>query len=231
MVALVIHIASFAVIYSALYVWLRRWASDGAALAGLFAMALLLAYSFHQYPLSPNSIIELALICATLVLWRRFWLVAVMVILASLNRETGIILVAIYALLNVADYRTRGFYIRVLALAGIWAGITAVLHITLGSAPHVLGIMGTLQENMDNLPQAVIVNLILLPLWVMTVIGYRRSPMMLKRLGWLAGAYLLSAFVGGLWGEMGRLSLPAIPLILPFIVAEKPIQDKLNLSS
>ncbi len=230
MVALVIHAASFAVIYTALYKWLRRWGSDGSALAGLILMALLLAYAFHQYPLSPNSIIELALICATLALSKRFWLVAAMVIFASLNRETGVLLVAIYALLNMADYRQRGFYLRVAALAGIWSVITAVLHITLGTAPHVLGVTGTLQANIDNLPQALIINLILLPLWIIAVIGYRHSPIMLKRLGWLAGAYLVSALVGGLWGEMGRLSLPAIPLILPFVVAEKPIQDKLSIT-
>ncbi len=229
-VALVIHAACFAVIYTSLNLWLRRWGSDGAAMAGMVLMALLLAFAFHQYPLSPNSIIELALMCATLVLWKRFWLVALMVILASFNRETGVLLVAIYALLNAADYRTRGFYMRTLTLAGLWAVITAGLHITLGAAPHILGIMGTLQRNIDNLPQALIINGILLPLWILAAIGYRRSPVMLKRLGWLAAAYLISAFVGGLWGEMGRLSLPAIPLILPLIVAEKPIQDKLSVS-
>ena len=178
--------------------------------------------------LSPNSIIELSLICSSLVLWKRFWIVAAMVVFASLNRETGVLLVAIYALLNSADYRQRGFYFRLVALAGLWAVITAVLHISLGAAPHVLGATGTLQANLDNLPQALIVNVILLLLWIMVAIGYRRSPAMLKCLGWLAGAYLISAFVGGLWGEMGRLSLPAIPLILPFVVAEKPIQDKLS---
>ena len=137
---------------------------------------------------------------------------------------------AIYALLTVADYRQRGYYVHVLVLAGLWAGITAALHFTLGASPHVLGLMGTLQRNIDNLPQAIIINCILLPLWIMAAIGYRRSDMMLKRFGWLAVAYLFSAFVGGLWGEMGRLSLPTIPLILPFLVAEKPIEDKLNMA-
>ncbi|MEP6986607.1 MAG: hypothetical protein ABI970_13460 [Chloroflexota bacterium] len=228
--ALLLHLVSFAVIYTGLYAWLRRWGSESSAMSGLFLMALLLAFSFHQYPLSPNSIIELALICATLVMWKRFWLVVVMVILASLNRETGVLLVAIYALLNIADYRSRGFYIRVLVLGWIWAGITAALHLTLGAVPHVLGLMGTLQSNIENLSQALIINLILLSLWIMAIIGYRRSPIILKRLGWLALAYLFTALVGGLWAEMARLSLPAIPLILPFLVAEKPIQDKLVIS-
>jgi hypothetical protein len=115
----------------------------------------------------------------------------------------------------------------VLVLGALWAGITAMLHITLGTAPHVLGLTGTLQANMDNLPQALIVNGILLPLWIMAAMGYRKSPMMLKGLGWVAAAYLVAAFVGGLWGEMARLSLPTIPLILPLLVAEKPIQDRL----
>ena len=198
--ALIIHIVSFAVIYAGLYTWVQRWGSDAAAMTGLVLMALLLAFSFHQYPLSPNSIIELALICLTLVLWKRFWIMVVMIILASLNRETGVLLVAIYALLTVADYRQRGYYVHVLVLAGLWAGITAALHFTLGASPHVLGLMGTLQRNIDNLPQAIIINCILLPLWIMAAIGYRRSDMMLKRFGWLAVAYLFSAFVGGLWG-------------------------------
>jgi len=229
-VSLVIHLASFSVIYMGLYAWLRRWGSDASAIGGLFLMALMVAFSFHQYPLSPNSIIELALMCATLVLWKRFWIIAVMVILASFNRETGVLLVAIYGLLHMADFRKRGFYIQLLSLAGLWVVITVGLHITLGAAPHILGLAGTFQRNIDNLPQALIINLILLPLWILAAMSYRRSPLMLKGFGLLAAAYLVSAFVGGLWGEIGRLSLPAIPLILPLIVSEKPIQDQLTLS-
>ncbi len=231
MTVLVVHLLSFALIYPILYTWLRRWGSERSAIVGLFVMALLLAFSFfHQYPLSPTSVIELTLICVTLVLWKRFWVIVVMVILASLNRETGVLLVAIYALLTVADYRQRGYYIRVLVLGGLWALITAGLHITLGAAPHVLGLVGTIQSNIEDLSSGLIVNVILLPLWIAAVIGYRRSPIALKCLGWLALAYLFTAAVGGLWAEMARLSLPAIPLIIPFVVAEKPIQDKLSVS-
>ncbi len=226
---LIVHLLSFAFIFPSLYTWLQRWGSDRSATYGMFLIALLLAFSFfHQYPLSPTSVIELTLICATLVVWKRYWIIVVMVILASLNRETGVLLVAIYALLTAADYRQRSYYIRVLPLGGLWAIIMAVLHITLGSAPHVLGLVGTIQGNIEDLQAGLIVNALLLPFWIAAVIGYRRSPGMLKHLGWLALAYLFTALVGGLWAEMGRLSLPIVPLLLPMVVAEKPIQDKLG---
>ncbi len=45
--ALVIHLASFVVIYASLYTWIRRWGSDASAMAGLFLMSLLLTFSFH----------------------------------------------------------------------------------------------------------------------------------------------------------------------------------------
>jgi hypothetical protein len=228
---LLINLVCFAVIYPSVYTWLCRWGSDKTAVGGVFLMTLLLIFSFvHQYPLSPNSNIELALICATLIQWKRYWLVVIMVIVASLNRETGVLLVAIYALLTVTNLRQPTPLVRVAILGALWAGITATLHITLGAAPHILGFMGTLQANFSDLVSGLIINALLLPLWTLAFIGYLKSPLLLKRFGWLALAYLFSALVGGLWGEMARLSLPAIPLILPFVVAEKPIHDKLSLS-
>lgn len=229
--ALIIHMLSFAVIYPTLYTWLRRWGSDTTALRGVFLMVLILSFAFfHQYPMSPNSPVELALICLTLVSSQRYGLVVVMVIIASLNRETGVMLVAIYALLTLPDYRQQGYYLRVGLLGAIWIIITTGLHLTLGAAPHVLGLEGTLRYNLEDIQAGLIVNVVLLPLWILAVIGYRNAPMILKRFGWLAIAYLFTAVVGGLWAEMARLSLPVIPLILPFVVAEKPIQDKLSSS-
>ena len=38
--ALIIHLASFVVIYTSLYGWVRRWGSDTSALAALILMAL-----------------------------------------------------------------------------------------------------------------------------------------------------------------------------------------------
>lgn len=144
---------------------------------------------------------------------------AVITALASLNRETGLLFAGCFALYFADQWRTRGYWVRVIVLAGIWAAITLALHLAYGSAPHVLGLLGTFQHNMDVLTESVFASVILLPLWVLTAVNVRRADKRLQRLLWCAGAYVLTIIVGGTWSEV-RLLLTAFPLALPIILRD-----------
>jgi len=215
---LAIHILCFLIIFSALYTWLRSQIGDVKALIGLCITALMMIYAFHRYYLTPTSMIEVALLCLLLVTWKQWWLVVILVVLASLNRETALLLVVVYGV-----YSGRSELRRTGILLAIWAFITLALHLTLGTAPHVLGLMGTLQANLDRIGQGLFINLLILPLWIMALTGYRKSKSPLhKHLAWVALIYMVAVAGGGMLDEVGRMALPAVVLVLPLVLENIP---------
>lgn len=212
--SLTVHLICFMVIYVALYMWLRPIIGDGRALAALAIMALLSAFAFHFYYLTPSSIIEVALLCLTLVSWRRFGVMLVLVVIGSLNRESALLLVAVYAVLSGWNKRNTAI------LFAVWGVITAALHLVLGSAPHVMGLMGTLQVNIDNLAQSLVIAAFIAPLWIMALTNFRRADWLYKQLALVALIYMGAVLVGGRWLEIGRMGLPAAVLVMPLVLSE-----------
>lgn len=137
---------------------------------------------------------------------------AALVALLSLNRETGGVLVALYVAWFLHDWRRQA--VRLFLLTLVWASVQIALHLSLGSAPHQLGLAGTLAYNLNTLADAFFANLLLLPLVILTALNYSRLTPLLKRLLWVAGLYILAILVGGAWNESQRLILPVLPLVL-----------------
>jgi len=215
---LAIHILCFLIIYATLYTWLRVQIGDVKALIGLCLMALMMIFAFHRYYLTPTSIIEVTLLCLLLVTWQRWWVVMALVIIASFNRETALLLIVVYAV-----YNGRLGLRRTGILVALWAIITVALHLMFGAAPHVLGLLGTLQANIARLGQGLFINLLILPLWIMAVAGYRKSSNTLqKRLAWVALVYMGAVVGGGMLDEVGRMALPAVVLVLPLVLEAAP---------
>jgi len=215
---LVVHVLAFVIIYTTLYMRLRSEVGKAKALIGLCVMAVMLMFAFNRYFLTPTSIIEVALLCLLLVTWRMSWTVPVLVTLASFNRETGLLLVAVYAVLAGKAGIKRG-----LLLLALWAVITAGLHVGLGAAPHVQGFEGTLKINLTHLGHGLLINLVMLPLWILAYISYRKRRHSIDRhLAEIALLYMGAVFVGGILDESARMALPAIVLVLPLVLHTLP---------
>lgn len=206
----------------ALFTWLRRWGSAEAAIQGVFVFAVVWILAQHYWYRSLNASLEILFMVGALILIERGWLwIAVLMVLASFNRETGILLASLYA-----AYYWREKTRESIALVLIWTVITAGIHIVIGTYPHMLGLSGTLFYNLNNLPDAVIANLLLAPLVIATALGYRHAPTRLQRLTLVSLVYVAAVFVGGAWGESQRLLLPVLPLVLPVMVSNWCISEK-----
>lgn len=144
-----------------------------------------------------------------------FILYAALTALASLNRETGLLLVGFYwAFFGFACWRRLAF------LASIWLLITIGLHLALGTAPVQFGgLAGTFEMNRQTTSSAIFANLLLLPLWIGACYYWRGSPILFKRLTMCIVPYVLAFVVGAVWQEV-RLLLPLFPLALPIILRE-----------
>ncbi len=215
MIDVLIHGAMVSILLPALYAWLKRWLSDLKALVGVCLFSLSMLLMFNYYGAFSTSIFEVVLLTYALMLIDRSLMgYAVLLVLASLTRETAVILVPIY----IAWHGRSGLK----ATAGlflVWAVITVTVHLYMGEAPHIFGLAGTLEVNLTKLASALMMNLPLIPLWVMAARNYRRSPTVLKRFAWIALVYVGSAIVGALWEEI-RVLLPIFPLLLPTILQD-----------
>ena len=220
--SLMIHVLAVVLIFTTTYKWLRVYLNEILSVIGVCIVAFVLEFAFHRYGLAASTIIEVALLGLLLVTWKNFGVAVILVVLASLNRETGVLLVAVYAVLSAGRWRNAAFLLL------LWAVITAGLHVALGPAPHVLGVVGTLDENLDELPQAIMVNIFMLPLWIMTALGYKTAPSTLRQLVWVSVIYMLAAFGWGLWVEVGRMSLPAVILVLPMMLRHSGFKSALS---
>lgn len=148
---------------------------------------------------------------------RTFALYALLTVLATLNRESGLILAFIYL-----TYHGRSHLRSGLALVAIWAGITTGLHIILGPSLHVNGsLLGMLAFNISNAADAGMCFLILFPIYYLTFKGYKGADVRFKRLAWVGVAYMVASWVGGNWGESQRYLLVCLPLILPIILSQE----------
>lgn len=134
-------------------------------------------------------------------------------IIASLNRETALIVPAlVWAFYGFTAWR------KLVVLTLVYAAVTIGLHIVLGSAPHMLGLEGTLIYNLQTIGDGLVINLVLLPLWAVFAMRFRYAPPILKRFAIVGVLYLAAIIVGGAWNEILRLGLPVIVLLLPIVL-------------
>ena len=89
-----------AVALIALFAWLRKWVSEARAWIGVGIAAALAPLMYASYVNSANLPLEVILILIGLLMRDRHnWRFAALVVVAMLNRETGVYLVVLYALL------------------------------------------------------------------------------------------------------------------------------------
>jgi len=199
-----------------LYQWLTQWGKPATALIGVMLFTIVWVMALHYWFLSTGCTLEILFILIALNLLKRtgLWFVP-LVALAALNRETSLLIPCIYF-----AYHGHGAWRKFVALVLVWASVTALIHIGIGALPHVLGLRGTFEWNISQLPNALLANLLLLPLAVMTIMGYKRTTSRFKRLAWVAVVYIAAMTVGGSWDEFQRLILPVLPLLLPTLITQ-----------
>lgn len=219
MVDATIHTLLVAILLPSLFLWLHRWVSYDRAVTGILILAMCFTIAFNFYLPFGTTIIELVLLTVMLACIDRSFLIVVgLVILDSFNRETSLLLVAVYGVWHGWAGKNR-----TLTLFAIWAAITVGLHVWLGPAPHIYGLAGTFEINIGALSRSLIYNAPFVVLWILTIKQYPKSQPKLKRLTWVALVYAASVVVGAAWSEV-RLLLPILPLVMPVMLRDETLE-------
>jgi hypothetical protein len=220
-----------------LYRYLGAWFTNEQALVGVLFAAATMPMALRDHYFQPWSILEAGLFAAGLLCIRdrRHLLLALIVALASLNRETAIFIPLAFLLTGVGAKgedgagRPAGMKAALCfcGYAAIWAAAYFGLRLFLGGAPRVVTVDELLARNTISpaiFRTAVHLALIFGAFWIFAVAGFRRAPEFVKRTTLVAPLYLAAVALWGVWYEV-RLLMPlyaiVVPLGLSFLYRER----------
>ncbi|MGI9146916.1 MAG: hypothetical protein ACR2IK_10255 [Chloroflexota bacterium] len=218
----------------ALYALTRQWFSSTQALVGVaFTSGITLA-SFSYFTYQPWSILEVTFFSVGFLLaFRGRWRgVGIVVVLASLNRETGIFLPLALLLgsiqvrhpLNSASVRgalNRDETRWSLAYVLMSAAIFGELRLLRGSATQVDALGDVFVRNLqpDNLEAAAMLLTLFLGVgWIFAASGWRRAPPFVRGVGRVVPVYAAAFAVWGWWREV-RILTTLYPIVIPLVLA------------
>lgn len=210
-----------------LFFYLRTWFSKEQALIGVLFVAGTIPIALQDHYFQPWSLLEAGLFSVSLVAIHRkyYWLLASLVVLASLNRETSLFIpVAFLLTIDVRslllNMRSKHEWKPILLFTGlffIWAAVFWGLRHFLGSASHVETIEGLLARNTTrgSLFHTFANGILFLGVfWVFALMGFGHAPRLIKRVALIVLPYLLTVAVWGVWYEV-RLLMPLYPVLVP----------------
>lgn len=210
-----------------LFVWLKNWFSKEHALIGVLFVAGTMPIALQDHFFQPWSLLEAGLFSAALlaIYQKRYFLLVFLVVLASLNRETGILIPLVFLLtsLDGKSYMKERRNIEwkpivvFCIIFTIWAVIFLGLRYHRGYAPGAGTLMELFIRNTSggNLLFVILnVSLFLGGFWLFTFLGYKYAPGFIQRTALIVPFYLLLVIIWGAWREV-RLFMPLYPVLVP----------------
>lgn len=231
-------VLSISFLLTVLFFWLRTWFSRDQALIGVLFVAGTIPIALQDHYFQPWSLLEAGLFSAAFLAIHKkhYWLLASLVVLASLNRETSLFIPLAFLLTIdvrrfLTNMRNKHEWKPVLLFAGlllIWAAIFWGLRYFLGSTSHIVSIEGLLAWNTTRRSLFLMFVNVLLFLggfWIFALMGFGQAPRFIKRVALIVLPYLLTVAVWGVWYEV-RLLMPLYPVLVPLGLSFLDLQER-----
>jgi hypothetical protein len=217
-----------------LYALFRQFFQPIHALVGVTFTAGMSVLTLAYFTYQPWSILEVAFFALGFLLAYRGrwgWLTLV-VVLASLNRETGVFLPVAVFLAALTDLRPFGVQtIRRLAtnreirlafgLVVLSTAIFLGLRLVRGSAEPVDALPDVIRRNLERnnlIAAAMGIPLLLGFGWIFAVLGFRSAPCFVRRIARVVPFYLVAFAIWGWWREV-RILTSLYPVLVPLVLA------------
>ena len=212
-VSAVFYFAAMIALLWTQYLFLREWFTEEQALIGVLLVACTLRITIRLHDYAPSSYLEPSFFALSLIAIhrdRRWWL-ALLVALATLNRETAIFIVAIFAVTRV---RSRDTLVAAAGYGALWLAIFAALRYVGGDAERYWTLERVWRTNMSQ-PQLAVFHLAALfgAGWIFAALGWRHAPRFVQWSALIVPPYFVTVAIWGIWWEV-RLLLPVMPLLL-----------------
>lgn len=205
--------------------YLERWFSPAEALVGTLATASTLPITLRQHIYAPWSWLEPTLLMVGLlcILDRRGLRLLVLSVVATLNRETGI-LVAIAFLVDALSDKPRSMrrLLAATACIALSAATIGAVRIIRGPGPPAIALANVWAFNRsdEGLLKAAVNGALFMGVagWALVALGFAQAPAFVKRMAWLVVVYLPMYLIGGIWYEV-RLLMPLYPVLVPSLLS------------
>jgi hypothetical protein len=195
--------------------YLRRWFSNGAAAAGALCLAAVIPFTYFRVVQESDTINLLIFVAAFWALaYERDALLLPLVAVGTLNRETTLMIPAVYFLARWGWERRRQLAVRTLTLAGAWALIYGGVHLRYGHRPPYADLAQVRAENFGSWLPTLFAVAFLGALWVLPFFVWKKAPPLLRRSLWLVPPFVALHYVVGVVQE-ARLFLPLTPILIP----------------
>ena len=212
-----------------LYVWVRTWFSREQALIGILFVACTMPIALKDHYFQPWSLLECGLFTAGLfiIYKKRHLLLAFFTLIASLNKETAILIPFVFLFSNLVTGNTfksnnninRNTMLLFCIYLSIWAAVFLSLLYLRGYASinHINYIENLLSRNMSKeslLNTLVNGSLFLGIFWIFIPLGFKYAPAFIKQIAFIIPFYLITIAVWGVWYEV-RLLITLYPIFVP----------------
>ena len=205
----------------AFYFYLRRWFSEIVAAAGALYVAAVLPIGFIFYFYQPWS--QWDLLVFTLGLWlidedRYVWLLLLLIV-ATLIRETACFLFVIYALVYLGRKPLPALAAICAAGGIVWLALQVGMRMAFGIAPHVGAARPDALSyrfiyNLTHFDTYFLLALYFGPLWILAFRGLKKKPQVLARAIWFTPVFTLVYLVASNIHEV-RYLVELCPVIVP----------------
>jgi hypothetical protein len=215
------YFLALAAILATLFWYLTFWFRAEQALVGALLVAATMPIALRHHAYAPYSLLEPGFVATALVLMlqERRVLLAVLVAVATANRETAIFLVLLYVATMRWSRRDASF---ALAYFAIWAAVFVGVRTLAGGAARYWDLATVWYGNTHSVENmvttAVNVSRCLGFFWMFAALGFRRAPWFIKRSAAVTPFYCVTVAIWGLWWEV-RLLMPLYPLVLPLALS------------
>ena len=230
--------AGFVMQFLALYALFRQFFAALTAFLGVTFAAGMTVLTLAYFTYQPWSILEVAFFALGFLLaYRRRWAwLTLVVVLASLNRETGVFLplaVFLESLNEFPSWRMRSIRRETVLAFGLVLLSTAIflgLRLVRGSAEPVDQLPDVIRRNLERnnlIAAAMGVPLLLGFGWIYAVLGWRSAPEFLRRMARVVPFYLAAFAIWGWWREVRILTslYPVlVPLVLVYCCKTRPVR-------
>jgi hypothetical protein len=195
--------------------YLRRWFSNGAAAAGALCLAAVIPFTYFRVVQESDTINLLVFVAAFWALaYERDDLLIPLVVVGTLNRETALMIPAVYLVARWGLEKPRTLAVRALALVGGWAVIYGGIYAHYGHRAPYTDLSQVRAENFGSWLPTIFAVAFLGALWVLPFLVWRKTPPLLRRSFWLVPPFVALHYLVGVVQEV-RLFLPLTPILIP----------------
>ncbi len=194
--------------------YLRAWFSRGAAAAGALCLAAVIPFTYFAVFQESDPLNLLVVVAAFWCLTRkRDACLIPLVLVGTLNRETTLMIPAVYALARWGEEPGRKVALHTALLTLCWAAVFGGLHVGFGPrANYTEAIM--LRQNLASFMPTLFAFLVFGVLWVLPWLAPKEAPALLRRSLWLVPPFVALHYIVAVVQEV-RLFLPLAPILIP----------------